>query len=98
VDSAAAIQNILLAAWESGVGSCWIQSVDRKKVKKLFRIPHHVKLDSVVALGYPNEQPQAEDMMHSFRYYKDGKGTLHVPKRRLDTICFINEYVFSQKG
>lgn len=96
VDAASAIENILLAACEEKLGSCWIGSLERKKIKKLFRIPHYLVLDSVVALGYAGEKPRQEDMDQSVSYWKDEQGVLHVPKRRLEDICFINGYVYSQ--
>lgn len=96
VDAATAIENILLAAWEEKLGSCWIGSFDRKKIKKVFRIPHHLKLDSVIALGYAGEKPVLEDFLHSVKYWKDEQGILHVPKRRLEDICFVNGYIYSQ--
>lgn len=95
VDAAAAIENILIAAAEEHLGGCWIGSLDRKKIKKLLRIPHHIKIDSVVALGYANEKPVVEDLQHSVKYWRDEKDVLHVPKRRLEDICFINGYVYS---
>ena len=92
VDAAAAIENILLGAWDEGIGSCWIGSVDRKKITKLLRIPHYLKLDSVIALGYSNEKPVIEDATDSIKYWKDKNGTLHVPKRKLDELYHRNIY------
>ncbi len=96
VDAAAAIENILITASEEHLGSCWIGSLDRKKIKKLLRIPHHLRMDSVVALGYAGENPILEDLHHSVKYWKDENNILHVPKRRLKDICFINGYVCSR--
>jgi len=92
VDAAAGIENILLAAWEMGIGSCWLGSIDRKQIKKLLRIPHHLKVDSLVALGYPNELPVVEDAQDSIKYWKDKEDVLHVPKRKLEEILHRNRY------
>ena len=91
-DAAAAIENILLAAWEEGIGGCWLGSIDRKKIKKILRIPHHLRVNSVIALGYINEHPVVEDLEGSVKYWKDDKGVLHVPKRRLTEIGYKNQY------
>ncbi|HEX9935235.1 MAG TPA: nitroreductase family protein [bacterium] len=96
VDAAAATENMLLVACEEGLGTCWIGSCLQKKIKKVLRIPHHMKLESVVAVGYPVENPVVEDMQQSFQYWKDKQHVLHVPKRRMEDICFINGYVYSQ--
>ncbi len=92
VDAAAAIQSLLLAAWEFGIGSCWIGSVDRKKVISLLHIPHHYHVDSVVALGYPEEHPVVEEGMDSVKYWKDEDGVLHVPKRKIEDVLHRNGF------
>ena len=92
VDAAAAIENILLTAWDMGIGSCWIGSVDRKKVKALLHIPHHFHVDSVVALGYPGENPVLEELSDSVKYWKDGANVLHVPKRKLEDVMHRNGF------
>ncbi len=91
-DAAAGIENILLTAWEEGIGGCWLGSINRKKIKKILRIPHHLRVNSVVALGYINEHPVAEELKNSVEYWKDEKGVLHVPKRKLTEIVHKNKY------
>ncbi len=90
VDAAAAIENMILTALDAGVGSCWIGSVDREKVRGILNIPDNYLIDSVLALGYPDEQPIAEDMADSIKYWKDDKGVLHVPKRKLEKVIHFN--------
>ncbi|HUU44009.1 MAG TPA: nitroreductase family protein, partial [Planctomycetota bacterium] len=60
-DGGAAVQNMQLAAWEKRIGSCWIGSVAEDTVRKLLKVPDTLKIFSVLALGYPDEQPVAED-------------------------------------
>ncbi|MFQ5901890.1 MAG: nitroreductase family protein, partial [Thermodesulfobacteriota bacterium] len=52
----AAVQNILLAAVEIGLGTCWIGGVWRytKDILELLGIPSSKRLLSSVALGYPD--------------------------------------------
>lgn len=90
-DAGAAIENISLLAWSQGIGSCWIGSVDRKALRELYQIPDRYEIDSIIALGYSAEQSVAEDAGDSIRYYKDEKQVLHVPKRKMADICFINK-------
>lgn len=58
-DGCAATENILLAATDLGIGSCWIAG-DKKpycqKIKQMFGISESFKLVSMVALGYPREK------------------------------------------
>lgn len=90
-DVGAAVENILLAAVEAGIGSCWICSVDTKRLGKALNIADKYVIDTVVALGYPNESPRMIDMEDSVRYYKDQNGRLHVPKRALGSILKVVE-------
>lgn len=91
-DSGAAIENMILAAWEKGIGSCWIISVDKARVKTVLNIPASYKVDSVIAFGYPAEAPVIEDLEDSVKYWKDEQGYLHVPKRKLADVIRFNEF------
>ena len=91
-DSAAAIENIILAAMEEGIGSCWLGSIDRTSLRKILNIPNKCEIDSVLALGYPNESPKVVEMKDSIKYWKDGEGVLNVPKRNLEDLYFFDEY------
>jgi len=79
----AAVQNILLEALEEGLGSCWLRSVARDKIAVLLGVPGHMELDSIIALGYPAEAPVTEMMKDSLVYWRDDRGLLHVPKRKM---------------
>jgi nitroreductase len=91
-DAGAAIENMILAAWEQGIGSCWLLSVERNKIQDVLEIPETHKIDSVLALGYPDEEPLAEIMQDSIKYWKDSTGRLHVPKRKLEDIIHFNKF------
>ena len=90
-DVGAAMENIILTAMEDGIGTCWIGSVEKEKVSALLNLGEGYALDSVVALGYPAEEPQAVAFIDSQKYYKDDDGTLFVPKRELGDICHHNQ-------
>lgn len=91
-DVGAAIENMILAALEKGIGSCWLLSVDREKLREILNIPENHKIDSVLALGYPDENPVIEDMKDSIKYWKDQAGQLHVPKRKLEDVIHFNKF------
>ena len=92
-DAAAAIENMMLVAFEEGIGSCWLGAVDFDKLKNILGVPEHVGIDSVVAFGYSDESPRIEEMQDSVKYWKDKAGILHVPKRKLEDVLFYNEYL-----
>ena len=91
-DAGAAIENMILSAWEQGIGSCWLLSIDRDRIRKILTVPTQYKIDSVLALGYPAEEPVLEDMKDSIKYWKDKRGQLHIPKRKFKDIFRFNQF------
>jgi nitroreductase len=91
-DVGAAMENMILAALAEGVGSCWLLSIDRDKLRAILGVPEQFRVDSVLALGYPAEQPAAEVMGESCRYWKDEAGRLHVPKRARTAVAHFNKF------
>ncbi len=55
VDGARAIQNMVLAAWDIGIGACWITNFYDDGVKELLGAPQRMKLITVLPFGYPRE-------------------------------------------
>lgn len=90
-DAGAAIQNIILGAWSLGIGSCWLRAVKRKELAEVLDIQDEYAINSVVSLGYPAETPITEDSEQTTRYYKDKSGVLHVPKRPLKSILYVDK-------
>jgi nitroreductase len=91
-DSGAAIENMILTAWEKGIGSCWIISCDKARVQIILNVPDLYKVDSVIAFGYPAESPVIEDLQDSVEYWKDEQDCLHVPKRKLTEVIHFNKF------
>ncbi|MCM8768274.1 MAG: nitroreductase family protein [Candidatus Omnitrophica bacterium] len=91
-DLAAAIENILLQAVEEGLGTCWIGSVRREKLAEILSLPEGYVIDSVVALGYPDEKAVIEPYQGSVKYWRDEDGVFHVPKRSLAEIVHYNRF------
>jgi nitroreductase len=58
VDTTIALQNMVIAAWAMGVGSCWIGDFKEEKVKQTLQIPDKWKVVALVSFGYPSEQPE----------------------------------------
>jgi len=56
-DTAAAIQNIHLAATAMGLGTCWIGAFQEESVKELLKIPDGIRPIAIIPLGYPAESP-----------------------------------------
>ena len=56
---AIAVEHMVLRAVEFGIGSCWIGFVDNQAVRKLFNFDKNLVIVSLLALGYPDEEPKA---------------------------------------
>lgn len=52
-DTAAAIQNLMLAAWDREIGSCWIGAFNESAVKDILVLPTNIRPLAIVTLGYP---------------------------------------------
>ena len=86
LDAGAAAENLMLTAWEDGIGSCWMGAIDRPALARLLDIPERYIINTLIALGVPAEQPVWEPRGEGIRYYKDEQGVLHVPKRTLEEV------------
>jgi len=58
-DTAAAIQNMLLAAYTLGLGTCWIGAFHEEEARKTLRIPSGVRPIAIIPVGHPAEKPSA---------------------------------------
>jgi nitroreductase len=52
-DTAAAVQNILLAAYSMGLGTCWVGAFDEEAVRGVLRVPDGVRPVALVPVGHP---------------------------------------------
>lgn len=59
VDSSIALTSMILAAWEMGLGTCWLGNFNSEEVKEILSIPEDVKVIAMTPLGYPAENPPA---------------------------------------
>jgi nitroreductase len=56
VDAAIAMQNLILASTELGLGTCWIAGFDEKAAKKVLNIPKDIRVVAMTPLGYSDEE------------------------------------------
>ena len=56
VDVSIALEHLVLAATDKGLGTCWIAAFDGKKVREILRIPKHIQIVALTPLGYPAEK------------------------------------------
>ncbi|MFX0096268.1 MAG: nitroreductase family protein [Candidatus Hodarchaeota archaeon] len=58
-DTAAAIQNILLAAHAMGLGSCWVGAFNEDAAREVVKTPPEVRPIALIPIGHPAEKPYA---------------------------------------
>ena len=86
-DDGIAMQSILLGAVEDGFGGCMIGSFNKNKVAKILKLPDHMKILWLIALGKPAESCKIEEAQNGeIKYYRDENGVHHVPKRPLNEL------------
>ncbi len=73
-DAAAAAQNFLLAAHDAGLGTAWVGAFDEDAVRRLLKLPRHVRPVALIPVGIPAEHPEPperlplSDMLHWDRW------------------------------
>jgi nitroreductase len=58
-DTAAAIQNIHLAAYSLGLGTCWVGAFREEEAREILKVPHGIRPVAIIPIGYPAEAPTA---------------------------------------
>lgn len=95
-DAGIAAMSISMVAYDEGLGSCILGAVDREKLRGILNVPDGLDIVLVVALGYQDENPIADEVRDGdIKYWLDENGVLHVPKRDLKDIVKWNVYYTS---
>lgn len=75
-DAAAAAENMLLKAYDLGLGSCWVAAFDEENLKGVLALPPFVVPHVVIVVGYTDEKAvvkqkfKEEDLVHFNQYGK----------------------------
>ena len=57
VDTAIALEHMVLATQSQGMGTCWIGAFNEEEVKKILQIPKDVTIVAMLGVGYPKPKP-----------------------------------------
>ena len=60
IDTAIAMEHLILAATAEGLGSCWIGAFSEPDVRKLLNVPENLRIVALTPLGVPNETPKPQ--------------------------------------
>jgi len=71
VDATIAMDHLILAAANLGLGTCWIAAFDPAAAREVLRLPDEVEPVAFTPLGYPADQPKTKkrkDVSQLVRY------------------------------
>ena len=56
IDTALAVENLILTATSEGLGTCCVGSFDEKQVAALLKVPDNFEVLLLIGVGYPKEK------------------------------------------
>ena len=62
VDTAIAMEHLVLSATNLGLGTCWVGSFNEQKIKTLLEIPPRIRIIALTPVGYPKEKRTLGDI------------------------------------
>jgi len=60
-DTAAATQNMLLAAYALRLATCWVGAFQEEETRKVLNLPNSVRPVAIIPVGHPVEKPEAPE-------------------------------------
>ena len=61
VDATIAMDHLILAATDIGLGTCWVAAFDPAAAREILRLPNDVEPVAFTPLGYPADQPKPKE-------------------------------------
>ena len=87
VDVGISAQTMMLLATELDLGACMFGAIKKVQLKEKLNLTENLQIELVLALGKPKEIVVLEDVKeNNIKYWRDGEGVHHVPKRKLREI------------
>ena len=57
INTAISVEHMVLAATDSGIGTCWVQRIKPGQIAKILGWPRHLVVFTLILVGYPDEEP-----------------------------------------
>lgn len=67
IDASIVTTHMMLAAFELGVGSCWVMHFDPYAIKEEFNIPENIKPAALLVMGYADDDSKPMDFHNQYR-------------------------------
>ncbi len=78
VDTTIAFQQMMLTAWNYGIGSCWLAAFDEEKVKAFLSIPKGIRVVAISPFGFPKEKESLYGK--AIKFFASSKSRLDLEK------------------
>lgn len=85
IDVGIAAENICLAAFNEGFGTCMLGSIDRGKLRDILPVPSDYDIEILVAMGHPDQKAEIFDSTDTVEYHMEDD-ILKVPKKPLEVV------------
>lgn len=66
-DAAIVCTHMMLAAWELGIGSCWVGYFNADDVARALELPENIVVTAMLPIGYPAENAEPLALHSTFR-------------------------------
>jgi nitroreductase len=63
--------HMMLAAWEQGIGSCWVGYFNADDVRNALALPDHIRVTALMPIGYPADDAAPLDLHSLYREFDD---------------------------
>ena len=73
VDATIAMDHLILAAAELGLGTCWVAAFDPVAARKILNLPDDIEPIAFTPLGYPADEPRAKKRKDLTEIVRDEK-------------------------
>ena len=70
-DAAIVCTHMMLAAWEQGIGSCWVGYFNSADVESVLGLPENIRVTAMLPMGYPADDATPLALHGSVREYDD---------------------------
>jgi len=85
-------EDLMLKAWELGVGSCWITFNDGEEIKKKLNINSDKKVTALIALGYDNNKTKI--VYDNVSEYNPSKANIKIVEDNTSERLDVEEVVY----
>jgi len=57
LDIGISFQQLMLEAWEQGLGTCWVGWIKEDDIRSILGVPDNIRVVALTPLGYPAVYP-----------------------------------------